>query len=147
MYKLYATNRYRREVKELAKSCNIENILFHTSILIDIRNDVLLKIVMNKEKLTLYNPNYDIGNYMCYKLRLKDICQKRKKGKRGGLRLILAINLKEQKIILLTVYSKSKKEDVSIKELQELLKDYIDEYNPCDELINKILRVFKKSKK
>jgi hypothetical protein len=43
------------------------------------------------------------------------------KGKSGGARVITHIVLTEKEVYLLTIYNKSEKEDLSIKELQELL--------------------------
>ena len=61
-----------------------------------------------------------IGN-SCYKIRLAIASKGR--GKSGGARVIINIVLTERNVFLLTIYDKSEKESLSIKELQELLKD------------------------
>lgn len=56
----------------------------------------------------------------CYKIRLA-IASKRK-GKSGGARVITCVKVTSERIYLLTIYDKSEKEDISDKELVELLK-------------------------
>lgn len=60
--------------------------------------------------------------YDVYKVRLKN--PSAKKGKRGGFRLIYYIQLADQ-IVLLTIYSKSEQSDISAKQLQLIIEDYI----------------------
>jgi hypothetical protein len=56
----------------------------------------------------------------CYKIRLS-ITSKRR-GKSGGARLITCLKIKDKNVFLLTIYDKSEKEDISDKELNQLLK-------------------------
>ncbi|MBW8051060.1 MAG: hypothetical protein FVQ77_12125 [Cytophagales bacterium] len=56
----------------------------------------------------------------CYKLRMAITAKG--KGKSGGARIITYVKVVVQKIFLLTIYDKSQKEDISYKELNELLK-------------------------
>ena len=56
----------------------------------------------------------------CYKIRLA-IASKRK-GKSGGARVIINVVLTEGDVYLLTIYDKSEKENLTQKELEELLK-------------------------
>ena len=44
------------------------------------------------------------------------------KGKSGGARVITCVKITNEKIFLLTIYDKSEKDDISDKELNELLK-------------------------
>lgn len=45
------------------------------------------------------------------------------KGKSGGAKVIINIVVAENDVYLLTIYDKSEKENISPKELQDLLKD------------------------
>ncbi len=56
----------------------------------------------------------------CYKIRLA--VASKGKGKSGGARVIVNIVLTEKNVYLLAIYDKSEKENLSPKELQELLK-------------------------
>jgi hypothetical protein len=44
------------------------------------------------------------------------------KGKSGGARVITCVKITSNKVYLLSIYDKSKKENISDKELNELLK-------------------------
>jgi len=56
----------------------------------------------------------------CYKIRLA--ITSKGKGKSGGARVITCVKITSDKIFLLSIYDKSDKEDISDKELNELLK-------------------------
>ncbi|MFQ6072081.1 MAG: type II toxin-antitoxin system RelE/ParE family toxin [Methanosarcinales archaeon] len=56
-----------------------------------------------------------------YKIRLKSSDMKR--GKRGGFRVIYYLVDRDKKIYLLTIYAKTKKETISIKEIKDALKE------------------------
>jgi hypothetical protein len=56
----------------------------------------------------------------CFKIRLS--ITSKGKGKSGGARLITCVKIISGKVYLLTIYDKSEKEDISNKELNELLK-------------------------
>ena len=45
------------------------------------------------------------------------------KGKRSGYRLIYYLKIKNE-IILVTIYSKSEQGDISIKQLQKIIKEF-----------------------
>jgi mRNA-degrading endonuclease RelE of RelBE toxin-antitoxin system len=55
----------------------------------------------------------------CYKIRLA--IASKGKGKSGGARVILHIVISDKTVYLLTIYDKSEKENISEKELNELL--------------------------
>jgi hypothetical protein len=66
--------------------------------------------------------NPEVGTFIgrgCYKIRLA--IASKGKGKSGGARVLIHIVLTEKEVYLLTIYDKSEKEDLSNKELQELL--------------------------
>jgi mRNA-degrading endonuclease RelE of RelBE toxin-antitoxin system len=56
----------------------------------------------------------------CYKIRMA--ITSKGKGKSGGARVIARVKIISEKVFLLTIYDKSEKEDISDKELNELLK-------------------------
>ncbi|MBC8004381.1 MAG: type II toxin-antitoxin system RelE/ParE family toxin [Verrucomicrobia bacterium] len=57
----------------------------------------------------------------CYKIRLA--IASKGKGKSGGARVITCVKITSENIYLLTMYDKSEKEDISDKDLNELLKN------------------------
>jgi mRNA-degrading endonuclease RelE of RelBE toxin-antitoxin system len=56
----------------------------------------------------------------CYKIRLA--IASKGKGKSGGARVITCLKITSDKVFLLSIYDKSEKEDISDKDLNELLK-------------------------
>ena len=56
----------------------------------------------------------------CYKVRMA--ITSKGKGKSGGSRVITCVKVVDQDVYLLTIYDKSDKENISDKELNELLK-------------------------
>ena len=61
-----------------------------------------------------------IGN-RCYKIRIS--IASKGKGKSGGARVITNLVISENNVYLLSIYDKSEKENLTDKELQELLKN------------------------
>ena len=57
----------------------------------------------------------------CYKIRLA--IKSKGKGKSGGARIITNIVVTQETVYLLTIYDKSKKDNLTKKELEELLSD------------------------
>jgi len=60
----------------------------------------------------------------CYKIRLS--ISSKGKGKSGGARIITNIVIKDETVYLLAIYNKSDKENLTHKELDELLKNIPD---------------------
>ena len=60
-----------------------------------------------------------IGN-QCYKIRVA--IKSKAKGKSGGARLITHVVIKNELVFLLLIYDKSEKADLSVSELDALLK-------------------------
>jgi mRNA-degrading endonuclease RelE of RelBE toxin-antitoxin system len=56
----------------------------------------------------------------CYKIRMA--VTSKGKGKSGGSRVITCVKVIDQDVYLLTIYDKSEKEDISDKELDDLLQ-------------------------
>ena len=61
-----------------------------------------------------------LGN-QCFKIRLSILSKN--KGKSGGARIITYVALLNSSVYLLCIYDKSEKEDISDKELREILKE------------------------
>ena len=61
----------------------------------------------------------------CFKIRLSIASKGR--GKSGGARVITHIYVEKEKVFLLAIYDKSEKDDISDRELRELLLE-IEEY-------------------
>ncbi|MGF1923259.1 MAG: hypothetical protein ACQUHE_03695, partial [Bacteroidia bacterium] len=61
----------------------------------------------------------------CYKIRLA--IASKGKGKTRGTRIITNIVISDRVVYLLTIYDKSEKENVSVKELKELLSQLSEE--------------------
>ena len=68
------------------------------------------------------NPNLgtSIGNG-CYKIRIA--IASKGKGKSGGARIITNFLLADETVFLLSIYDKSEKENLTDKEINDLLKD------------------------
>jgi hypothetical protein len=57
----------------------------------------------------------------CYKIRMA--ISSKKQGKSGGSRVITFVKIVNDQVILLTIYDKSEKEDITERELLTLLKE------------------------
>jgi hypothetical protein len=103
-YEIIATQRFARDLKRLAKK--YLSLKREYGLLID---------ELEKDPFLV---GTSLGNN-CYKIRIS--IASKGKGKSGGARAITHIVVKEKKVFLLTIYDKSEKENISDKELQELL--------------------------
>jgi hypothetical protein len=85
----------------------------------------LLKSDLKQAVVEIETKN-DLGVYLGYKLFKKRVKNSSiPTGKSGGFRVIIYTQLKD-KIILLSIYSKTLKENLSDEELSELIKAYYD---------------------
>jgi mRNA-degrading endonuclease RelE of RelBE toxin-antitoxin system len=76
-----------------------------------------------KELVQSLKQNPEQGSYIgsgCYKVRLS--IASKQKGKSGGARVITYVILKDKVVYLMSIYDKSEKENLTQKELLELLK-------------------------
>ena len=94
-YSIKTTQRFKKELKQLSKK--------YKKIKIDYQN--LLDSLENNP--TLGTP---LGND-CYKIRIPNSSVPT--GKSGGFRIITLVKIIDNKIILLTIYSKSDKENIN----------------------------------
>lgn len=83
-----------------------------------LKTEVAVLIDSLEENPTLGTP---LGND-CYKIRLS--IKSKGKGKSGGARVITCVKIVDKNVFLLTIYNKSEKENVTDKELLELIKDF-----------------------
>jgi mRNA-degrading endonuclease RelE of RelBE toxin-antitoxin system len=104
-YNIIAVPTFKKELKKLAKK-------YH-SIKADLAT-LFESLAVNPEQGT------PLGNN-CYKIRLSIAAKN--KGKSGGARLITNIIIAEETVYLLSIYDKSDKENLTDKELDEILKN------------------------
>ncbi|NDJ25290.1 type II toxin-antitoxin system RelE/ParE family toxin [Nostoc sp. B(2019)] len=108
LIKVEATAKFQRNLRVLAKKYR------------SIRNDVQ-PIVERLQLGELPGDQIPGVGYTIFKLRVKnsDI----QKGKSGGYRVIYYLK-RVTNIILVTIYSKSEQEDISVEEIQQILADF-----------------------
>jgi len=102
-YNIQATQRFKKELKQLAKK--------YKKVKIDYKN--LLDSLENNPKL-----GTPLGND-CYKIRIPNSSVPT--GKSGGFRVITLVKIKKDTIILLTIYSKTDKDTITNEELNSIL--------------------------
>lgn len=107
-YNIIAVPIFKKELKKLAKK-------YHS-----LKSDLAILFEILKA-----NPEQGIslGNN-CYKIRFA--ITSKNKGKSGGARLITNFVIADATVYLLSIYDKSEKENLTDKELDELLK-YVPE--------------------
>lgn len=103
-FNIVVTTSFKKHVKNIAKKYP------------SLKSDVKKLVVALKSNPTKGQP---LGKD-CYKVRLA-ITSKRR-GKRGGSRIITCVKVVEEDVYLLTIYDKSVKEGISDNELDKLLK-------------------------
>jgi len=103
-YKVLITTSFKRDSKSLLKKYK------------SLKTE-LLNLISSLE----VNPNQGtpLGNE-CYKIRLA--ISSKGKGKSGGARVITCVKIADDVAYLLTIYSKSDKENITNDELNELIK-------------------------
>ena len=104
-YKIDATQRFKKELKTLAKKYK------------KIKKDYVNLLNLLEKNPTL---GTSLGND-CYKIRIPNSSVPT--GKRGGFRIITLVKIEKETIILLTIYTKTQKETIKDEELTEILKD------------------------
>ena len=108
-YNIIAVPSFRKELKKLSKK--------YASLKTD-----LSELFDSLEKNPSQGPS--LGRN-CFKIRLA--ISSKGKGKRGGARVITHIVVLENTLYLLSIYDKSDKDNLSDKEIEELLNQIIDE--------------------
>jgi mRNA-degrading endonuclease RelE of RelBE toxin-antitoxin system len=103
-YNVIAIPTFRREIKKLSKKFP------------SLKADFAQLVESLKRKPV---QGTDLGNN-CYKIRMA--IGSKGKGKSGGSRIITYLQISHTTVYLLSIYDKSDKENISDKELKELLK-------------------------
>jgi mRNA-degrading endonuclease RelE of RelBE toxin-antitoxin system len=103
-YNIIGVPTFRKELKKLAKKYN--TLKTDLAILFE-------SLEQNPVQGTSLGKN-------CYKIRLA--ISAKGKGKSGGARVITNLVIKEETVYLLSIYDKSDKENLTNKELEELLE-------------------------
>lgn len=103
-FEVIVTSRFRRDIKTLAKK--------YPSLKIEFAQ------LVNSLEINPQQQGAPLGND-CYKIRIA--IASKGKGKSGGARVITHIVIKDRTVFLLTIYDKSEKENITDKELKELL--------------------------
>ena len=104
IYNIIAVPTFKKELKKLVKKYNSLKSEFL---------ELIESLEHNPEQGTKIGRN-------CYKIRLS--IASKGKGKSGGARVITNIVISEETVFLLSIYDKSEKDNLSYKELTELLK-------------------------
>jgi mRNA-degrading endonuclease RelE of RelBE toxin-antitoxin system len=107
-YKVKTTPKFEKELKRLAKKYP------------SLKSEYPGLVHSLKEKP---DQGASLGNN-CYKIRFS--IASKGKGKSGGARVITYLQISDTIVYLLTIFDKSDQENISAKELEELLK-YINE--------------------
>ena len=102
-FNVFVTDIFKKHVKSIAKK--------HSSLKSDLEN-----LISSLEKNPIQGE--PLGKD-CFKIRMA--ITSKGKGKSGGSRVITCIKIIEQNVYLLSIYDKSVKENISDKELDELL--------------------------
>jgi len=103
-YEVKSIPKFEKELKRLAKKYP------------SLKNEYLQLIHSLKQQPVQGSP---LGNN-CFKIRLS--VASKGKGKSGGARAITYVHVLQTSVYLLTIYDKSEQENISDKELEELLK-------------------------
>ena len=103
-YSIFAVPKFKKELKKLVKK--YPSLKFEFASLLD-------RLETDPKQGT------DIGKN-CYKIRLA--IKSKGKGKSGGARIITHIVISDRIVYLLSIYDKATKENLTNKELAELLK-------------------------
>ena len=103
-YKVIALEEFQKEVKKLFKKYKL------------LKNDILQLIDKLEEN---YDIGINLGNNL-YKIRIKN--SSTNNGKSGGYRVIYYTKLSNNQIYLMSIFSKSEKENIDISKLKPLLK-------------------------
>lgn len=103
-YKVLTTSDFKRDSKNLIKKYNS-------------LKEELLELIDSLEEIP--NQGTPLGND-CYKIRLA--IKSKGKGKSGGARVITCVKILDEFVYLLTIYSKSEKDNITDKELKELIE-------------------------
>jgi mRNA-degrading endonuclease RelE of RelBE toxin-antitoxin system len=106
-YNIELTDNFKKEAKKLIKKYA------------SLRDEIATLGKTLSENPTMGTP---LGNDV-YKIRLA--IASKSKGKSGGARIISFVKIINNTVYLLSIYNKGERDDISDKEIKELLKDYL----------------------
>lgn len=106
-YKVDTTPNFEREAKRLFKKYNS-------------LKEELLNLIDELENNPFKGTN--LGNNI-YKIRIA--IKSKGKGKRGGGRILTHVKVSNEIVYLFSIYSKGEKDDISDKEIQQLIKEIL----------------------
>ena len=104
-YNILPTSKFSKEIKRLIKK--------FPSLKSEFANLILL-LSENPTTGTSLGEN-------CFKIRIA--IASKNKGKSGGAKIITYLMLKDKSVFLLTIYDKAEKQNVTEKELKEIIKE------------------------
>ena len=106
-FKVELTDHFKKEAKRLLKKYP------------SLKNELIELFDFLEENPEL---GTSLGNNI-YKIRLA--ISSKGKGKSGGARIITYVAITDETVLLLSIYNKSETENLSISEIQEILKKYL----------------------
>jgi mRNA-degrading endonuclease RelE of RelBE toxin-antitoxin system len=105
-YNINVTDNFKKEAKKLIKKYA------------SLKTELALLFDELQENPTLGTP---LGNDV-YKIRIA--ITSKGKGKRGGARVMSFVKVTDTTVLLFTIYSKGTKDNISDKEIEELIKNF-----------------------
>ena len=106
-YKIELTDNFKKEAKKLIKKYN------------SLRKEIA---ELGKELAENPTTGTDLGNDV-YKIRFA--IASKNKGKSGGARVISFVKIIDETVFLLSIYNKDEVDSLTVKEIKELIKDYL----------------------
>jgi mRNA-degrading endonuclease RelE of RelBE toxin-antitoxin system len=106
-YNIEITDNFKKEAKKLIKKYA------------SLKNEIAALGIELAKNPTLGTP---LGNDI-YKIRLA--IASKNKGKSGGARVISFVKIIDETVYLLSIYNKSEVDNLTDKQIQELIKDYL----------------------
>jgi mRNA-degrading endonuclease RelE of RelBE toxin-antitoxin system len=106
-YKIELSENFKKEAKKLSKKYS------------SLKTDLASLFEELEKNPTIGTP---LGNDI-YKIRLA--IASKNKGKSGGARVMSFVKITNTTILLFSIYNKGDKDNISDKEIEELIKDYI----------------------
>jgi mRNA-degrading endonuclease RelE of RelBE toxin-antitoxin system len=106
-YKIEISPNFKKEAKRLTKKYS------------SLKTELTFLIQELEVNPTLGTP---LGNDI-YKIRLS--IASKNKGKSGGARVLTFVKITQTKVLLFSIYNKGEVDNLTEKEIQELIKDYL----------------------
>lgn len=111
-FEIYPTSKFKKEAKKLAKK--------HRSLISDLTS--LTELLKEKP----LEQGDHLGND-CYKIRMA--ITSKGKGKSGGARVIMHVQIVDEIVFILSIYDKSDQENMPIHQVLAALQQALEEWN------------------